>query len=239
VNDLCFTIEENFTECWLQLVHPEDRDQVLADLSVWTREGQEYSNEFRLLTSKGIIRWVHIRSSPMLSDQGKILGHVGTLEDITESKQAERGRFIREERQQAEAANRTKDEFLATLSHELRTPLNSMLGWARLLRTRKFDENTTARALETIERNANSQAQLIEDILDVSRIIQGKIRLNLRPINHPVIEAAMDAVHPAADAKSMRLKPYLTPPCCYRLRRSRPLAASCLELTPTRSSSHL
>jgi CheY-like chemotaxis protein len=105
-----------------------------------------------------------------------------------------------------------KDEFLATLSHELRTPLNSVLGWARLLRTRSFDEATTARALETIERNAKSQAQLIEDILDVSRIIRGKLHLNLRPIRlAPVIEAAIDSVRPSAEAKSIQLEAVLDP----------------------------
>ena len=200
---------EDCPEAWLQSVHPEDRDWVLTDWSTWTGLNQEYSNEFRLQTQEGSVRWVHVRSSPM-SNQGELLGHVGTVEDITERKQAEEARaeFIREQeaRQQAEAANRMKDEFLATLSHELRTPLNSMLGWARLLRTRKYDESTTARALETIERNAKSQAQLIEDILDVSRIIQGKLRLNLSPVNLvPVIEAAINSVRPAAEAKAIQL----------------------------------
>lgn len=203
-----FTLKESLAEGWSRSVHPEDRDQVLTDWFACTGKGQEYSNEFRLLTREEIVRWVHVRSSPMLSDKGNLLGHVGTVEDITERKQAEEARvhFIREQeaRQQAEAANRMKDEFLATLSHELRTPLNSMLGWARLLRTRKFDEKTTARALETIERNASLQAQLIEDILDVSRIIRGKLRLNLHPVNLvPVIEAAMDSVRPAADDKAI------------------------------------
>lgn len=211
-----FTLGESCSEGWLRSVHPEDRDWVLADWSARSLKDQEYSNEFRLLTQEGIVRWVHVRSSPMLSDKGKLIGHVCTIEDITERKQAEeeRGRFIREQeaRLQAEAANQMKDEFLATLSHELRTPLNSILGWARLLRTRKFDENTTARALETIERNAKSQAQLIEDILDVSRIIRGKLRLNLRPVNLvPVIEAAMDAVRPAAEDKSIQLELVLDP----------------------------
>ncbi len=131
--------------------------------------------------------------------------------DISNRKQAEeeRAQLICEQaaRQEAEAANRMKDEFLATLSHELRTPLNSMLGWARLLRTKKFDENTTARALETIERNASLQAQLIEDILDVSRIIRGKLRLNLHPVNLvPVIETAIDTVRPAAENKAIQLE---------------------------------
>ena len=131
--------------------------------------------------------------------------------DITNLKQAEaaRAQFIREQsaRQEAEAANRMKDEFLATLSHELRTPLNSILGWARLLRTKKFDENTTVRALDTIERNASLQAQLIEDILDVSRIIRGKLRLNLRPVNLvSVIESAIDTVRPTAEAKAIQLE---------------------------------
>jgi len=203
-----FQLEESLIEGWSRSVHPEDRDWVLADWSARTLKGQEYSNEFRLLAPEGSVRWVHVRSSPMLSEQGQLIGQVGTVEDITERKQAEAAhtQFIREQaaRQEAEAANRMKDEFLATLSHELRTPLNSILGWARLLRTKKFDEKTTARALETIERNAKSQAQLIEDILDVSRIIRGKLRLHLVPVNLvPVIEAAIDSVRLAAEAKAI------------------------------------
>ncbi len=143
-------------------------------------------------------------------EDGKAAAILEISSDITNRKQAEeaRSRFVREQaaRQEAEATNRLKDEFLATLSHELRAPLNSMLGWARLLRTKKFDENTTAKALETIERNAKLQAQLIEDILDVSRIIQGKLRLNLRPVSLvPVIEVAIDTVRPAAEAKAIQL----------------------------------
>jgi PAS domain S-box-containing protein len=112
--------------------------------------------------------------------------------------------------QEAQDANRTKDEFLATLSHELRTPLNSILGWSRLLTNRKFDEATTTRALETIERNAKSQSQLVEDILDVSRIVQGKLQLQVRPVELVgVVKAAMDAVRPAAEAKAISIESQL------------------------------
>jgi len=125
----------------------------------------------------------------------------------------ERTRLISQLQQQAEdlaSSNRMKDEFLAVLSHELRTPLNSMLGWAKLLRTRKFDQDTTNRALEIIERNAISQSQLIEDILDVSRIIQGKLRLRLSPVNLiSPIEAAIDTVRSAADAKGIQIQSQL------------------------------
>ena len=118
-----------------------------------------------------------------------------------------------EARQAAEAANRAKDEFLATLSHELRTPLNAILGWVRMLRSGELDdEAASARALEAIERNARAQAQLIEDLLDVSRIITGKLRLDVaarRPA--PVVEAALDAVRPAADAKGIRIEATLDP----------------------------
>jgi signal transduction histidine kinase/CheY-like chemotaxis protein len=110
----------------------------------------------------------------------------------------------------AEAATRAKDEFLAVVSHELRTPLNAILGWAQMLRAGKLDEATVTRALEIIERNANSQAQLIEDILDFSRIISGKLRINVQPVElATVIEAAADVVRPATDAKGIRLQPIL------------------------------
>jgi signal transduction histidine kinase len=110
-------------------------------------------------------------------------------------------------RRQAEEANRIKDEFLATLSHELRTPLNAILGWAQVLRLGKVDAPTTERALEAVERNARAQAQLISDLLDVSRIITGKLRLELRPVElSRILEAALDSVRPAADAKEIQLR---------------------------------
>ncbi|HEX8128266.1 MAG TPA: PAS domain-containing protein [Pyrinomonadaceae bacterium] len=113
---------------------------------------------------------------------------------------------------EAQEVNRLKDEFLATLSHELRTPLTAVLGWTRLIATGQLDEATHRRALETIERNAQSQVQLIDDILDVSRIIRGKLRLNVRPAElSPVIEAAVDSVRPAAEAKGIRLQVVLDP----------------------------
>jgi CheY-like chemotaxis protein len=139
------------------------------------------------------------------------------MRDFTERKQAEdeRNQLLareQEARATAEAANRLKDEFLATLSHELRSPLNAMLGWTRLLNSRKFDEATTARAMQTIERSAKSQAQLVEDLLDVSRIIQGKLRLNVRPVELvSVIEAAIETVRPAAQAKEISLQSVLDP----------------------------
>jgi signal transduction histidine kinase len=108
---------------------------------------------------------------------------------------------------EAREANRMKDEFLATLSHELRTPLNAMLGWTRLLRMGKLDATDTAHGLEVIERNVSAQAKLIEDLLDVSRIMTGKMRLNIRPMSlKAVIEAALDAVRPAAEAKEIQLE---------------------------------
>jgi signal transduction histidine kinase/ActR/RegA family two-component response regulator len=111
-----------------------------------------------------------------------------------------------EARREAEVANKVKDEFLATVSHELRTPLTAMLGWLRLLRSGKLNDRDTSRAIETIERNAKVQTQLIEDLLDVSRIITGKIHLDTRQvILSQVIQTAIDAVRPVAEAKEIEL----------------------------------
>jgi PAS domain S-box-containing protein len=107
----------------------------------------------------------------------------------------------------AEDATRAKDEFLAIVSHELRTPLTAILGWSQMLRSRKFQGDDLVRGLETIERNARMQSRLIEDILDLSRIITGKLRLDVRAVElSEVIEAAVDVVHAAADAKKLRLQ---------------------------------
>lgn len=135
--------------------------------------------------------------------------------DITARKQAEaqRDRLLELEqaaRTEAERANRIKDEFLAVLSHELRSPLNPILGWARLLQTREFDSVARNKAIATIERNAKLQAQLIEDLLDVSRILQGKLSLNMFPVNLVfVIEAALETVRLAAEAKDIQINTIL------------------------------
>ena len=118
----------------------------------------------------------------------------------------------RNARAQAEEANRLKDQFLATVSHELRTPLNAILGWARMLTSGRIDEQTSRHALEVIERNARTQAQLIDDLLDVSRIISGKLRLNIAPVEPVVIVGlAIDAVRPAAEAKEIELQTNFDP----------------------------
>ena len=126
-------------------------------------------------------------------------------------------------RSAAEAANRMKDDFLATVSHELRTPLTAMLGWIWWLRRGPIDEAVQVRALETVERNARAQAQLVEDLLDVSRIVTGKLRLDVRPVDlRTVIEAAIESVRTAADAKDITLQPHL------------PLGATVVPVDPDR-----
>ena len=108
-----------------------------------------------------------------------------------------------------------KDEFLATVSHELRTPLNAILGWAGILLRNPADTDITTQAAETIERNARAQTQLIEDLLDISRIITGRMRLDVQPVEIPgVIQASVDAIRPAANAKEIRLQVVLDPEAC-------------------------
>lgn len=160
---------------------------------------------------------VSLTVSPIKDRNGKVIGASKIARDITERKRAlkEFEQVLARERAaraEAESANRAKDEFLATVSHELRTPLNAIMGWSHLLRRGRMDEAATARAAETIERNAKSQAQLIEDILDVSRVIAGKLRLNVGPVDlASVINAAIDSVQLSADAKGIHLEVTLDP----------------------------
>jgi CheY-like chemotaxis protein/nitrogen-specific signal transduction histidine kinase len=138
---------------------------------------------------------------------------------VTEQKRAEAEREHLLEREQvlrarAEEANRLKDEFLATISHELRTPLTAILGWATMLRANRLDEESLARAIEIIERNAKNQKQIIEDLLDVSRIITGKLRLKIQPVElASLIEATVESLRPAAAAKEVRLQKILDSDC--------------------------
>jgi two-component system CheB/CheR fusion protein len=140
-----------------------------------------------------------------------------TLEDISDRKQfeAERLHLLNQEqtaRQQAEAANLAKDEFLSNLSHELRNPLNIMLGWAQALRTRQLDEVAISRALEVMERSAIAQAQLIEDLLDISRITSGRLRLNSQIVElTSIIEGAIDSIRNSAEAKAIQITSQLNP----------------------------
>ena len=137
--------------------------------------------------------------------------------DITDRKQAEAEReqlLISEQaaREQAETANRIKDEFLAVLSHELRSPLNPILGWSKLLRNGKLDAATTMSALETIERNAQLQVQLIDDLLDISRILRGKLTLNITSVDLSfIIAAALETVHLSAETKALQVQTLISP----------------------------
>jgi signal transduction histidine kinase/CheY-like chemotaxis protein len=158
------------------------------------------------------------RISPLIDDNGRVIGTMTIIEDVTErvAREAElqaqvdaRTQALAREkaaREEAEEANHLKDEFLATVSHELRTPLTAILGWSNMLLTGSLIEEAHDRALEIIHRNAQAQNQLISDLLDVSRIISGKLRLDLRMVEpHSIIEAAIEAIRPAAEAKDIRL----------------------------------
>lgn len=163
-------------------------------------------------TAKGTPKYWHASVSPIFDGDGKSVRLISTSRDITHRREAEaeRERLLKNEqtaRRDAEIANRLRDEFLATVSHELRAPLNSILGWGRMLEKGQLDEATSVKAVNTIVRNAEAQNRLIEDLLDVSRIISGKLRLEVmtvKPIN--VVESALETVRPAAEAKGIRIE---------------------------------
>ncbi|HEU0179863.1 MAG TPA: CHASE3 domain-containing protein [Blastocatellia bacterium] len=170
------------------------------------------ANHTTLIAQDGTETPIDDSGAPIKGAEGKIIGAVLIFRDITERKlvEEERSKLLASERaarEKAEAANRSKDEFVAMISHEIRSPLNSILGWAQMLRKGKFDQAETERAVEIIERSAKSQSQLIEDLLDISRVITGKLTLNVRSVElAQIIEAAMDSIRPAADAKAIQLQ---------------------------------
>ncbi|HEX8561036.1 MAG TPA: PAS domain S-box protein [Pyrinomonadaceae bacterium] len=197
---------------WGDAVHPDDRERCLDAWGEARARNSTYEVEVRYRRADGEYRWFLARALPVLDPEGRTGAWFGISMDIEDRKRAEveREELLGRERSaraEAEQANRVKDEFLATVSHELRTPLTAILGWAHLLRGGELQDEGAARALETIERNARAQAQLIDDLLDVSRIVTGQLRLDVAPVSpHSFIDAAVEAVRPAAEAKGVRLQ---------------------------------
>ncbi|MDQ3131216.1 MAG: PAS domain S-box protein, partial [Acidobacteriota bacterium] len=192
------TLEEMQGWGWQSVHDPQEVGRVTEKFKQHLASGEIWEDTFPLRSKTGEFRWFLSRALPIRDEQGNIVRWFGTNTDIEEVRQA---------RLQAEAANRLKDEFLATVSHELRTPLNAILGWSEMLKSGKATGEIAERANETIYRNAKSQAQLIEDLLDVSRIITGKMKLEPRPVQiASVIESAIDTLRPAANAKSIEIE---------------------------------
>lgn len=193
----------------IEFVHPSDRTLVIERMQQIDAGNAVPLKEEKFIRLDGTQIETEVVASPF-NYQGKVAAQV-VIRDISLRKRLDQERsnlLAREQaaRAVAEKANRSKDEFLAIVSHELRSPLNAILGWAKLLRSRTFDTVTTNRALETIERNATAQTQLIEDLLDISRIIHGKIQLKPRSIDlATVIAAAIDTVNLAAHAKNIQI----------------------------------
>ncbi|HEY9795910.1 MAG TPA: PAS domain S-box protein [Leptolyngbyaceae cyanobacterium] len=193
------------------ITHPDDQSRNAELFQRLVTQGQEFVIDKRYIRKDGSEVWVSNNVAATRDSSGKPENVIAIVLDISDRKRAEVERAAllareQEARVEAEAANRIKDEFLAVLSHELRSPLNPILGWSRLLQTRKFDAAKTTEALATIERNAKLQAELIEDLLDVSRILRGKLSLNVTPVAlTSTIQAAMETVRLAAEAKSIQI----------------------------------
>lgn len=201
---------------WTELrnhLEEEYRDRARLEVEQAIAQHSDYNIEYEVVRSNQEKRWVAAKGRVQYAKTGQVTGILGVVQDITDRKQAEieREQLLERERiarEQAETANRVKDEFLAVLSHELRTPLNPILGWTSLLRANRLDAEKTKFALETIERNAKLQTQLIEDLLDISRILRGKLGLEIGPVDlASTIEAAIEAVALAAEAKSIQIQP--------------------------------
>jgi PAS domain S-box-containing protein len=226
-----YSAEEMIGTSIMRLIPPERQGEEEEILS-YLKRGERFEHFETVRTTKeGRHLHVSLTISPIKDANGRVVGASKIARDITDRKlseealreaqkaaeaaNADRERLLESERaarSEAERASYVKDEFLATLSHELRTPLNAVLGWATALRAGHFPTEELEQGLETIERNARVQAQIIEDLLDMSRIISGKVRLDVQRVDLPaVVAAAIDTVRASASAKGVRLQTIIDP----------------------------
>ena len=210
IDDLTPYLNTNWVNFW----QDESRQKVEAAIAVAKSKETSRFQGF-CLTAKGTPKWWDVIVTPMLDQEGQVNQILATSRDITDRVQLEHDRELILQHKQAalaesERINYIKDEFLTVLSHELRSPLNPILGWTKLLQTRKLDETKTIAALETIERNVKTQCRLIDDLLDMARVLRGKLSLNAAPVNLlGLIKSAIDTVQTAAIAKSIQINPVL------------------------------
>jgi PAS domain S-box-containing protein len=189
-----------------RIVNESTREPVEDPVGKVLESGQiiGLANHTLLIARDGTERPIDDSGAPIVDAAGQLYGAVLVFRDVTELRAVQRQETAA--RRAAEAASRAKDEFLATLSHELRTPLNAILGWSRMLRRGVLDESRQSHALDVIQRNAEMQARLIEDLLDVSRLMVGQLRLHIEQIDlRAVVETAIDAIRPAAENKALRV----------------------------------
>jgi PAS domain S-box-containing protein len=203
---LGFSEEEFLCTSVFELVHPDDLSRTLQVYEKLVTGEPTAFMENRLRTKDNSYKWVAWSYFPVPED-GLAFG-VGR--DTTELRQIHE--ILRQRAEELEDANRVKDEFLATMSHELRTPLTSILGWARLLGSNQLNQKEQERALHVIQRNAEAQAKLVEDLLDVSRIITGKLKIEVQPVSIAVItDSVINSLRPAVDAKQLQLETTIDP----------------------------
>jgi PAS domain S-box-containing protein len=203
---LGFSEEELLAMSLFENIHPDDRDKTIRGYKRLSAGEPVTLMENRLRTKDGTYKWVAWSYFPVPED-GLAFG-VGR--DMTELRQIHE--VLRLRAAELEDANRVKDEFLATMSHELRTPLTSILGWSRLLQSNQLSDKEKERAVQVIQRNAEAQSKLIEDLLDVSRIITGKLKIEFQPVSFASIaEGVINSLRPAADAKQLQLEASIDP----------------------------
>lgn len=215
-----WTPDEAVGQSIVMIIPPELRDEETMILGR-LRQGKRIEHfETTRITKNGKRLNVSLSISPVRNRHGQIVGAAKIARDVTARVQAEEERAMllaseRAARERAEAASRAKDEFVAMISHEIRSPLNAILGWSQMLRQGSLDKAATTNALESIERNARAQAQLVSDLLDISRVITGKLRINARPVDITnSLESALESIRPAAEAKQIKIEverePYAT-----------------------------
>ena len=207
-----WTSEEAVGKSITMIIPPEMRDEETMILSR-LRQGQRIEHFETIRCAKDGRRLnISLSISPVRNQDGQIIGASKIARDITERVRIEEEKASllaseRAARERAEAASRAKDEFVAMISHEIRSPLNAILGWSQMLRQGTLDKTATTNALESIERNARAQAQLVSDLLDISRVITGKLRINARPVDITnSLESALESIRPAAEAKQIRIE---------------------------------